>query len=249
MHRFFVSPEDIAGPGVTLTGPVAAQLARVLRSRAGDRIVLLDDSGWEYRVTLETVAPRMVTGTITDRVRGEGEPGIPIVLYQAVLKADRFEYVLQKGTELGVSAFVPVLCARSIPNGISWASKREPRWRSIVREAAEQSRRCRLPRIGPAVDFAEACDRFDGDGLVPWEGETSESLKAALRQIKGRTRPTRLPVGIFTGPEGGFTDREIAYARSRGIVAVTLGKRILRAETAPIAAVSAVLYEFGDLGG
>ena len=249
MHRFFVSPEDITGTGVALTGQAASQLARVLRARAGDRIVVLDDSGWEYRVTLEAVAQRRVAGTITDKVRGEGEPSIPIVLYQAVLKADRFEYVLQKGTELGVSAFVPVFCARSIPNGSSWVSNREQRWRSIVREAAEQSRRCRLPPIGPAVDFGEACDRFDGYGLVPWEGETSESLKAALRLIKGRMSEVRLPVGIFTGPEGGFTEREIEQARSRGIVAVTLGKRILRAETAPIAAVSAVLYEFGDLGG
>jgi 16S rRNA (uracil1498-N3)-methyltransferase len=248
MHRFFVSPEDIAGSGVTLTGRTAAQLAQVLRSRAGDRIVVLDDSGWEYHTTLESVDPRRVTGTVTDKVRGKGEPETPIVVYQAALKADRFEYVLQKGTELGVAAFVPVFCARSIPDGSSWASKREKRWRSIVREAAEQSRRCRLPQIKPAVDFAEACDRFDGIGLVPWEGETSEGLRTALRRIKGRTIPSRV-IGIFTGPEGGFTEREIEYARSSGIAPVTLGKRILRAETAPIAAVSAVLYEFGDLGG
>jgi len=249
MHRFFVSPEDIVDARVTLTGQVAVQLARVLRAQAGDRIVVLDDSGWEYRVTLETVALRRVTGTVTDKVRGEGEPGIPIILYQAVLKSDRFEYVLQKGTELGVSAFVPVFCARSIPNGRSWASKREQRWCNIVREAAEQSRRCRLPAIWPAVDFAEACERFEGDGLVPWEGEASMSLKTALHRIKARKKPMRPRVGIFTGPEGGFTEREVKHARSKGIVAVTLGRRILRAETAPIAAVSAVLYEFGDLGG
>ena len=248
MHRFFVSPEDIAGSGVTLTGRTAAQLARVLRSRAGDRIVVLDDSGWDYHTTLESVDPRRVTGTVTDKVRGKGEPETPIVVYQAALKADRFEYVLQKGTELGVAAFVPVFCARSIPDGSSWASKREKRGRSIVREAGAQSRRCRLPQIKPAVDFAEACDRFDGIGLVPWEGETSEGLRTALRRIKGRTIPSRV-IGIFTGPEGGFTEREIEYARSSGIAPVTLGKRILRAETAPIAAVSAVLYEFGDLGG
>ena len=160
MHRFFVPPTCIDGDVVRLAGDVARQIARVLRARPGDRIVVLDDTGWEYHVVLDHVTPHNVSGTVTERVTSRAEPGIGIALYVAVLKSDRFEFVLQKGTELGVSVFVPVFCARSVPRDKRSArsARRSQRWQRIVSEAAEQSHRGRLPSVRAPVDFPTACD-------------------------------------------------------------------------------------------
>ena len=247
MHRFFVPPGCIEGTDATLDGDVAHQLARVLRARPGDRIVLVDDSGWEYRIVLQHVGSHQARGTVEGRLRSRGEPRIRVWLYTAVLKGDRFETVLQKGTELGVSVFSPVLCARSVPRGRDWGAGRYQRWRRIVSEAAEQSHRGRIPLLEAPVDFVEACDSVEGPALIPWEEEREGGLKQALGLLQP-TSSQRPAVSIFTGPEGGFTPEEVERARSRGIVPVSLGNRILRAETAAIAVVAAVMYEFGELG-
>ena len=249
MHRFFVSPEHIDGDSIKLSGEVAAQLARVLRARTGEEIVLLDDSGWEYVVSLDRVTPQDIHGRVTDRLRSRGEPQSRITMYQAVLKADRFELVLQKGTELGISVFVPVFCERSVPRfkGGDLPLRRRERWQKIIKEAAEQSRRGRLPVLAMPVDFPTACQEAVGLGLIPWEEETVTGLKAALERwgLDGSAQPT---VSIFTGPEGGFTQQEVQLARNMGIVPVSLGRRILRSETAGLATAAAVLYESGELG-
>lgn len=250
MHRFFVSPDCIKGNGVTLSGDAARQLARVLRARPGDQIIVLDSSGWEYRVTLTRVDAALAAGTVTGREASQGEPRVRVTLYQGVLKADKLELVLQKCTELGVAAFVPVFCARSVPRDREgqWAASRYPRWRKIIAEAAEQSRRGLLPSLEAPLDFKDACHAFRGLGLVPWEEEHATGLRAALaRWRKGNADDGA--ISVFIGPEGGFTREEVDCARARGIVPVSLGRRILRAETAGIAAVAAIMYELGELGG
>ena len=248
MHRFFIPPDHLREDSVTLPQAASRQLSRVLRARAGEQIILLDDTGWEYLVTLTQVAPEAATGKVVERRLSAGEPGIRITLYQALLKADRFEFVLQKGTELGVRSFVPVLCTRSVPRPNAGASGgRLARWRRIVTEAAEQSRRGRIPVVIEPVPFQEAIDGVDGPSLIPWEREEVTGLRSALRRIgSGAGDPERL--SVFVGPEGGFTQAEIDGARERGITPVSLGPRILRAETAGLAAVSAALYELGELG-
>jgi len=247
MHRFFIPPSCIKGTEATLAGDVAHQLARVLRARPGDRIILLDDSGWEYTVVLQYVSSHQARGTVESRLRSRGEPRVRVRLYAAVLKGDRFETVLQKGTELGVSVFSPVICARSVPRGRDWGAGRYQRWRRIVSEAAEQSHRGKTPLLEEPVDFVEACDSVEGPALVPWEEERECGLRQAsgLLQPKSSQRPV---VSIFTGPEGGLTPEEVEYARSHGIIPVSLGNRILRAETAAIATVAVLMYELGELG-
>jgi 16S rRNA (uracil1498-N3)-methyltransferase len=245
MHRFFVAPGSIEGENVTLTGEVAGRLERVLRMRPGDQIVVLDDSGWEYLVSLDRVTAREVHGRVTRRVLGKGEPQTRITLFQAVLKAGKFELVLQKGTELGVSAFVPFFCERSVPRD---SGGRHERWQKIIKEAAEQSRRGRLPVLSTPVDFAGACAAADGPALIPWEEEGATGLKAALRALGKRAQGAPVEISVLTGPEGGFTQEEIELAREKGAVPVSLGSRILRAETAGIATVAAIMYEFGELG-
>ncbi len=223
MHRFFVAAECIEASAVTLSGDAARQISRVLRARPGDCITVLDDSGWEYAVTLEAVGPSRVEGVITERVLGRGEPRVEVVLYQALLKTDRFEFVLQKGTELGVSRFVPVFSERSVPRPKIGKSEvaRQARWRKII---------------------------VEGMVVIPWEEESRTGLRAALLGWAAeKDRPSS--VSVFVGPEGGLTEQEVGYAREQGILPVTLGDRILRAETAGIAVVAAVLYELGELGG
>ena len=249
MHRFFVPSGSIQGDAVTLTGDIAQQLARVLRSRPGDRIVLFDGSGSEHFVTLEEVSVDQVRGVVDGTSRGAREPDTVITLYQGVLKTDRFEFVLQKGTELGVSNFVPMLCARSIPRvreGSSGAGRRS-RWQRIITEAAEQSGRARIPALARPLGFSEACGRAEGLAIMPWELEDETGLKTALSRWKADGGGPS--VSVLVGPEGGFTQEEADYAGAEGVVTVTLGSRVLRAETAGIATVAAVLYELGELGG
>lgn len=246
MHRFFVSTNSISGSRVSLTGGIAAQIAQVLRGRPRDTVIVLDDTGMEYRVMLDYVSVTQVGGEVIDSEMCAGEPDVEITLYQAIIKGDKFEYVLQKCTELGVSAFVPVICERSIPNPRKWGNGRYERWRLIVREAAEQSRRGRVPRVDVAIGFKDACENHVGSGVIPWEMESHHSLKQVLGQLRERdTGPSR--IGIFIGPEGGLTCDEVDFARAKGILPATLGPRILRAETASVAVSAAVMYELDEL--
>lgn len=253
MHRFFISPGSLRGNTVTFSGPQAHQLARVLRMQPGERLIVLDDSGSEYEVQLVAVEPNEARGEIVGRQPAAGEPRTRITLYQSVLKGDHFELVLEKGTELGIVEFVPLLSERAIIRDREAVAKKRPRWEAIVQEAAEQSRRGRRPSVRPLLSFPEAClevGRATGLKLIPWEEEGQSSLRAALR-AESRPAPGKVKaavaVHLFIGPEGGFTRDEVSLARGYGLVPVTLGPRILRAETAGLVAAAAILYELGDL--
>jgi 16S rRNA (uracil1498-N3)-methyltransferase len=144
MHRFFIPSDWIRHNEVTVTGPQAHQIARVLRMRPGDRAVMLDDSGWEIHIRLILVEPNEVRGEVLRRRLADAEPRTKISLYQGVLKSSRFEYTLQKGTELGFVEFVPVVAQRCIMHDLEAVEKKHRRWDSIIQEAAEQSRRSNL---------------------------------------------------------------------------------------------------------
>jgi 16S rRNA (uracil1498-N3)-methyltransferase len=249
MHRFFIPPEWINGQQVTLVEDVAHQVRNVLRMRAGDRLIVLDDSGWEREVELSRVTPNVVIGYVTEERLAAGEPRTKISLYQGVLKAQKFEWVLQKGTELGLVEFIPVVCERSVVGDLEDVDRKLGRWGRIIREAAEQSGRGRLPVLRPAMLFTQGCQRAARSGglaLVPWEGEKATSLKSALAASgSGEDRP--FSISLFIGPEGGLTPEEVQAARRYQAQPVSLGPRILRAETAGLVAASAILYELGDL--
>ncbi len=305
MHRFFVDPQTLAGPRVVLQGPLRHQIKDVLRLAAGERIVLLDGSGYEYEVVLTGVGRDVVEGEVTGKALSAAEPRTNVRLYQGILKGARFELVLQKGTELGVSAFIPVIFQRGIAAGDLSAAKFE-RWGKIVTEAAEQSGRAILPEVSRAMPFAAALEQAPGLGIIPWEEEHETGLREALenwdrsetgdrsgksplvplfqrgkdvstplfqsgRDVsaplfqRGRDVSTplaqrgrdvsaplsqrgRRSISIFIGPEGGITREEIGLAVAGGVIPVSLGPRILRAETAPLAVVAAVMYHYGELG-
>lgn len=256
MQRFFVQPGAISQDAVLLGGPQAHQVISVLRMKQGEHCYVLDNTGWQYEVEVVEIRSGEVKAKVVSRSLVTTEPRTKITIYQGLLKADRFEFVLQKGTELGVVAFVPTICDRSVVGTLDdGRSGKLARWSRIIAEAAEQSGRGKLPVLQPAAVFRQACSQARGISLIPWEEEGSRHLRDSLRQLtvdgagearSVRTRP--FAVNLFIGPEGGFEPDEVATAQRYGIVPVTLGPRILRAETAAIVAASAVLYELGDLG-
>jgi 16S rRNA (uracil1498-N3)-methyltransferase len=252
MHRFFIPASWIRGNEVTISGPQAHQIARVLRMRPGDSLIVLDNSGWEIHVRLRAVEQNSVKGDVVRRSLAGTEPRTKISLYQGVLKSSRFEFSLQKGTELGMVEFVPVVAERCIVRDLEAVERKRRRWEWILQEAAEQCHRGRKPALRPAFFFAQACDQARSSGgvsLILWEQESLPSLRELLQTTPAgqeRSWPP-LTINLFVGPEGSFTPDEIAQARRYGLLPVKLGPRILRAETAGIVAAAAILYELGDL--
>ncbi len=244
-NRFFVSESGFEGECVRLSPEQAHQVCHVLRLKPGDGIVVLDDSGFEYDAVLLTVAGREAACRITEKRPAGGEPKVQITLFQSLLAREKFEWVLQKGTEVGVARFVPVLTQRSIVRGKRIEEKKFTRWRRILTEAAEQSHRGRVPQLDREIDFAEAAARlgsFDCS-VIAAPSDSGISLKDALGPRV--ERPSS--VALLIGPEGGLTDAEIALACEKGAVKVSLGPRILRTETAAVVASALTLYELGQM--
>jgi len=248
MHRFFIPPEWIDQEIVVIRGKLVHQIRNVLRLRGGDHIVVLDDTGWEYKAELARVTRDHVKGVICEK-RLAAEPATRITLYQALPKSSKFEFILQKCTELGVSGFVPVICERCVAGRPR--DKRVERWYNIIVEAAEQSRRGRLPTLEPALPFEKACQSAIGLSLLAWEREKTSGLRSVLRSEIYRKRIISekhyLSVNLFIGPEGGFSPLEVEFARDCGITPISLGGRVVRSETAGLVAATAIFYECGDL--
>jgi 16S rRNA (uracil1498-N3)-methyltransferase len=232
-YRFFVSPAAFSGDMVQIDDrDLVHQWNSVLRLRLGQHIALLDGSGRGYIVELTALDKRSASGRVITEYGASGEPATAVTLFVALTRGERFEWVLQKGTELGATAFVPLLCERS--QAETSANKQE-RWLRIIREAAEQAGRGLLPELRPATAFKQAAAQ-GRHGLFLAESGTTVPFKAALA-----ARPHG-PLSLWSGPEGGWSDGEILLAEQSGLVAVTLGRRILRAETAPIAALAAIMF-------
>lgn len=244
MHYFFITPNQLQDGRVSFSDDQAQQIHRVLRLRPGQRVMVLDNSGWAYEVELTLVSRKETAGEVADRQPAIGEPAVTLTLYQSVVKWDRFEWVLQKGTEVGITRFVPVITERSLlkandtinPNKVA-------RWQRIIVEAAEQSRRGRLPELAPTVNLLEAMAACSAEAsLIPWEeAEGGMTIGTALASRRPQS------VALFIGPEGGFTEDEVAAGRRRGIIPVSLGRRILRAETAAVVAAALILHEVGEM--
>ncbi len=249
-YRFFVPPERIKGRTVEFDQTQAHQLRDVLRLSPGEPVVVFDNSGWEFDVVLERVDREGATGRVERRRLVETEPKVKVTLFQALLKGNRFDWLLQKATEVGAVGFVPMVTARCVaePPDPSARGKFE-RWRRIVIEAAEQSRRGKVPKIHEPVSFEEACRSVHGLAFIPYEGRGCQPLRAALEEATGPAAGLHRPysVALFIGPEGGFTAEEVELARRHNMLPVSLGPRILRAETAGLVALTIVLAHFGDL--
>ena len=244
MQRFFVPAEAITSDNVTFTIAQARQMASVLRMQAGGTVLALDNQGACYRVELTVVTSTRAEGRITGRTVADEEPRVHITLCQGLVKADKWELVLQKGTELGVSAFVPMQCQRSVVrlSASAW-ERRRPRWEQILQEAAEQAGRGRIPALSALSTAREAFRAPAPLRLALHPSAEGRPLRAALTAA-GAIEAVRL----FVGPEGGFSREELAEAVGQGIEMVTLGPRVLRTETAGLAAAAAISYGLGEWG-
>ena len=246
MHRFFVHDTGLnlqqASSGETLTLPekVAHQVHDVLHLHSGEQLVLLDNSGNEFVTEVTRAERKIVEVQLVERRAGKSESPISVTLCQGLLKSARFELILEKGTELGVSVFAPVLCRRSTSGLEEAGPAKIARWQRILQEAAEQCGRSRLPTLLPVRPFQQALEEVPHEALalIPWEEEHGQSLRDILQTSKQQKT-----VFLFIGPEGGLTSEEVILARQHGVQSVTLGQRILRAETAALATVASVMYE------
>jgi 16S rRNA (uracil1498-N3)-methyltransferase len=245
-NRFFILSSDIEGDRVRLGPEQSHQIQHVLRLQTGDAIIVLDDTGTEYNVTLTAVDKRGVVGQVTSRQQAQSESAAQVTLFQSILMREKFEWVLQKGTEVGLARIVPVLTERSLVRVKYVEDKKLDRWRRIVTEAAEQSHRGRIPRIDPITTFVEALSEMAGFDrcliATPWHAGVG--LRQALHDLNGKAAS----VALMVGPEGGFTEEEVDAARQKGAVPISLGPRILRTETCAIVASALVLHELGEMG-
>ncbi len=239
MVRFFVSPEEAAEDTIKLAGE-NAQHAKVLRLKAGEEVLVCDGGG---RECLCRVLDNNYTLEVLEHRESAAEAAVKVSVYMAFPKADKLEHVIQKATELGAYEIIAFPSARCIskPDEKSLKKKLE-RWQKIASSAAEQSGRGRIPEVKILPSFAEAlrCAAKADKALMFYENEHAVTLKMALSGSPYQT------VSLLTGPEGGLEEKEVAQARAAGLQVCTLGKRILRCETAPLCALSAVMYDAGE---
>jgi 16S rRNA (uracil1498-N3)-methyltransferase len=249
MHRFFLTDHALAAGAEVDLGAIRHQLGRVLRSQPGDTILLLNGDGQEYVTELSAITESGAIGVVRQARAATGEPRLQVTLYQCALKGGKMEWVLQKGTELGVSRFVPVISERTIVRPASRISRKYDRWRTILREAAEQSRRGLLPVLADPMSWSEAVQAATAGGalrLFPWEA-AGGALGLAQAVTASGVRPKPRLACLLVGPEGGLSDAEARLALSNGWQLVTLGSRILRAETAALSALAILMSASGEM--
>lgn len=242
MTRFFVSADDMQLNFITLTGENAAH-ARVLRLKPGEKVLACDGVGNDCVCTVSDVNPQQVSLVVDFRQEATSEASIQASVYMAFSKGDKFEHVIQKATELGAYEIVAFPSNRCVsrPDDKSLAKKVD-RWQKIAAAAAEQSGRGRIPQVVVLNSYIAALERAAKADLsvLFYENERATTLRMALEEKPFST------VSLLTGPEGGLEEKEVDLAKKKGLRICTLGSRILRCETAPLCALSAVMYASGE---
>ncbi len=243
MSRFFVEPQNIHGEKAYLYGDDVKHIVKVLRLGAGDCVTLCDGLGYDYEARLFELEKDRLCFELLGKSVCENEPVCEITLYQGLPKSGKMELILQKCVELGVSRIVPFAAARSVVRlDAKESEQKRERYRRIAYEAAKQARRGIVPQIGAILPLnrldVSAHDLF----LIAYEEERERTLKTALREAKARGNALK-SIGVLVGPEGGLTPEEVAFALSKGGESITLGRRILRTETAGMALAAMLVYE------
>lgn len=242
MTRFFMEGQALDVPSLVLTGE-SFRHAKVLRLKAGEPVLVCDGMGREALCSVAGIGGEEIELKVVDCRQSETEAAVRISVYMAFPKADKLEHVIQKATELGAFEIVAFPSARCVsrPDEKSLKKKLE-RWQKIAASAAEQSGRGRIPEVRVLNSYREALE--DGShadrALLFYENEDAHTLSMALSGSPWRS------VSLFTGPEGGLEADEVEQAKRLGFQICTLGKRILRCETAPLCALSAVMYAAGE---
>jgi 16S rRNA (uracil1498-N3)-methyltransferase len=245
--RIYLPQPLETGDTCTVTAEQARYLGNILRMREGEPLLVFNGTPWEYEAVIRRAAEGMAVEITGKRAMPAG--GIEITLCQAIPKAEKMDGIIRHATELGVGRIVPFLAGRSIPRwpAVKWPQKRE-RWQKIALEAARQSGRIDIPEISAIASFAEIIDSTQKGEmkLIPWEEEAGLGIREILRDPKYDGMRSFY---LIIGPEGGFDKDEIHQAREAGFISVSLGKRVLRVETAALAVLAILQYERGSLGG
>jgi 16S rRNA (uracil1498-N3)-methyltransferase len=246
VRRFFVQEIEAKDGLCTIRGSEAKHMTRVLRMGHGDQFILMDGKGARFRAIIESAGRREVLVILEKPLPQPLPSPVEITLGQALLKSRAMDYVIEKTSELGVHRILPFFSERTVVrlNKERFENKKQ-RWREIGHSAAKQSDRKAPVEIGPLSSFEElvgSCGAEDALKVILWEEEMATDLKGVLK----RSPPVDRFLGIV-GPEGGFSEEEVRAAEKAGFVSVSLGQRVLRAETAAVAIVAIVQYEWGDL--
>ena len=242
MTRFFVSPEEFQPDFMVLTGENAKH-AKVLRLKNGEEVLVCDGQGRECLCTVSDVSEGQISLVVQHQRESESEAAVKVSIYMAFPKGDKLEHVIQKATELGAAEIVAFPSSRCVsrPDDKSLKKKLE-RWQKIAASAAEQSGRGVIPEVVVLGSFAEALKRAAqaDKAILFYENEQAVTLRMSLSAGDYQS------ISLLTGPEGGLEEAEVEKARLAGLEICTLGKRILRCETAPLCALSAVMYHVGE---
>lgn len=264
MSKFFVDPSAVSGAHIYLENrDDLHHLRKVLRARPGMELDISDGDCWEYKTCLEELTEDCATLKILDKQKFATEPATRVTLYQGVPKASKMETVIQKTVEMGVDTIVPVFMERTVVVEKGNFGKKLERWNKIAAEAVKQCKRGLIPRVTESYDVDKMLAELPNYDLIicPYENEDGLTIKDFLRtatqssvapppaavqpglESTGRTGPQALRVALIIGPEGGFSEGEIEKLKAAGAATVTLGKTILRTETAGLAALAMIMYE------
>jgi len=255
MQRYFVTPAQFAGDRVEITGDDARHITKVMRGKLGDKFIVSDGESREALVGIEEMDGACVHAAVIEELEMKNEPRLAVTIAQSLPKGDKMETVIQKCTEIGAVSFVPFLSERTI---VQYDAKKEgkrlERWRKIAKEAAEQAHRNRIPSVEQPLSWKQLLATFPAydAAYFCYEKEEGSQIGDALKPFVERALQeplSRASLLLVVGPEGGFTEEESRAAEAAGAVSVGLGRRILRCETAGMAALVCALYESGEMGG
>ncbi|MBI5328203.1 MAG: 16S rRNA (uracil(1498)-N(3))-methyltransferase [Deltaproteobacteria bacterium] len=249
MRRFFIEKPGSNEKSVLLAGKELHHLKDVLRLKKGDKVIVFDGKGREFAGNIEIIGKDDALIAIEKQLEVVRESPIEIVLAQGIVKPEKMEMIIQKATELGVSRIIPFVASRVVSKPVTMRSANKiQRWQNIAIEAAKQCGRNVIPKIEELKTFSEVLRVGDKYGkIIPWEGVLTQSM-GTRNNLKDVLKSKFIGCVVLIGPEGGFSDDEIAEAKRAGFLTVTLGPRILRAETAAISVAAIIQYELGDMG-
>ena len=246
MHRFFVP--QLYNEEMYIEGVDARHISKVLRMQPGDKLQIVSDDGVSAMAAIAAIDSERVSVRCLVKLAESHEPRVKLVLAQGLAKGEKMDFIIQKAVEMGAYSVIPVAMEHSVVrlDGAK-AAKKVERWQKIAESAAKQSKRDIIPQVQPVQSMAEMLASCDCETkIIAYECEDRLSLKAALKAAEAAGGIHELLLMI--GPEGGISEGELELARQAGAVPVSLGRRILRAETAGLVAISAIFYETGDLG-
>lgn len=242
MYRFYVTPQQITETQITISGGDVNHMKNVLRLEVGEWVVICDGNNTDYYCRIESLSQKEVLCHIEKKEQGETELPSRIFLFQGLPKSDKMDWIVQKAVELGVHGIVPVYTRRCVVKlDKKKEEKKQERWQKIAESAAKQCNRGKIPTVEMPVTLAEAFDMAKKleYNMIPYE--CAKGIKEAHQIVEEAARSAT--IGIFIGPEGGFEPEEVKQAEAAGAKVMTLGKRILRTETAGMALLSILMFQ------